>query len=168
MTNQFLASLAHLPERSFEAGCEILRQGEKRGQVYVLLRGSVEVVKNDARICVVSEPGAILGELSILLNIYHTATVRTLEPSSFHLIENAAQFLSENPVATLHVARLLARRLALLDSYFSELKTDFVKVKEQLKEATPAQPADTTALTSFWSKAEKGIVQRWYLTPRGD
>lgn len=166
--DSFLTSLSHLPECSFEAGRELLRQGEKRGQLYVLLSGSVEILKNGMQLCVVSERGAILGELSILLNIYHTATVRTLAPSTFYQVTDAHRFLAENPVATLHVAKVIARRLALLDSYFADLKNQFALVKGQLHEATVGRSAETEILASFWSKAERGVEQRWYMTPGSD
>jgi CRP/FNR family cyclic AMP-dependent transcriptional regulator len=106
-----------------DAGHVILRQGERMGVLYVLENGQVEVVKNGSQICTVSEPGAVFGELSILLGCYQNATVRTLAPSKFKIMEQAEQFLDKNPKAAFQLARMLARRLSLLDAHFAELKS---------------------------------------------
>ena len=44
-----------------------------------------------------AEPGAVFGELSVLLDKPHTAEVRALEPSQFH-VANAATLFSQDPV----------------------------------------------------------------------
>jgi CRP-like cAMP-binding protein len=58
----------------------------------------------------VAEPGAVFGELSVLLNQPHTADVRALETSQFH-IANATTLFEQNPMAVLYVANVLAHRL---------------------------------------------------------
>lgn len=110
-------------EVTVAAGQEILRQGERLGVLYVLEEGQVEVVKNGAQICTVADRGAVFGELSILLGCYQNATVQTLAPCKFKVLEKAGQYLEKNPKAALQLARMLARRLALLDSHFAELKS---------------------------------------------
>jgi CRP-like cAMP-binding protein len=52
-------------------------------------------VKEDTEIARVAEPGAVFGELSVLLDQPHTADVRALETSQFH-IANAATLLAQN------------------------------------------------------------------------
>ena len=76
----------------------------------ILKTGAVAVVKDDTEIARVAEPGAVFGELSVLLDQPHTADVRALEASQFH-IANATAFLTQNPVAVLYVATVLAHRL---------------------------------------------------------
>jgi CRP-like cAMP-binding protein len=61
-------------------------------------------------IAAVSAPGAVFGELAVLLDQPHTADVRTLEPSEFH-VTDAWSLLDNDPLATLYVAAILARRL---------------------------------------------------------
>ena len=57
-----------------------------------------------------AEPGAVFGELSVLLDQPHTADVRALETSQFH-IANATTLLAQNPNAVLYIATVLAHRL---------------------------------------------------------
>lgn len=130
--NEFLAENVEGTEVSYDAGAEILRQGERSGRLYVLRRGKVEVVKNGVRISVANEAGSVFGELSILLDSYHNATVRTLEPSQFKIIENGDRFLENNPAACYRLANMLARRLANIDAVFAELKTKLDATRAQV------------------------------------
>ena len=74
-----------------------------------------------APIAQVAEPGVIFGELSALLNQPHTADVRTMEESQFH-VADAAALLGQDPVALLYIATVLARRLDDTNQVFLELK----------------------------------------------
>ena len=69
----------------------------------------------------VTEPGAVFGELSALLDQPHTADVRALEMTQFH-VANADALLVQNPVALLYVAAVLARRLDGANRTLVELK----------------------------------------------
>jgi len=66
--------------KEFAAGAILLSEGETSGQLYILAEGSVEILRGDTQVAVVSEPGAVFGEMSVLLKRPHTATVRTTSP----------------------------------------------------------------------------------------
>jgi CRP-like cAMP-binding protein len=96
-----------------------------------------------------TEPGAVFGELSALLNQPHTADVRTLETSEFRVAR--AELLEEDPAALLYVAAILAQRLNLANQTVVELKSQIqlhhmirstigkgVKKMEELLSATGA------------------------------
>jgi CRP/FNR family transcriptional regulator, cyclic AMP receptor protein len=68
----------------------------------------------------VTEPGAVFGELSVLLDQPHTADVRALEASQFHIA--AATILRVDPIALLYVATVLAQRLDSANRALLELK----------------------------------------------
>lgn len=59
-----------------DTGTVLLTEGSTSGQLYVLSEGSVEVLRGDTQVAVIGEPGAVFGEMSVLLNRPHTATVR--------------------------------------------------------------------------------------------
>ena len=63
-------------ERDLPVGGILIHEGGKTGHLFVLIRGRLEVVKGDAVVAVLTEPGAMLGEMSVLLDQPHTATVR--------------------------------------------------------------------------------------------
>ena len=116
--------LAVLPLTNYPAGETILRAGSKTGRLLILNRGSVAIIKDSVEIARVAHPGAVIGELSVLLDQPHTADVRALEDSQFHVAEPA--LLGKDPVALLHVARILARRLVAANEALVELKKQIV------------------------------------------
>ena len=56
-----------------------------------------------------AEPGAVFGELSALLDPPHSADIRALETSEFHVADAAT--LLQDPAALLYVTMVLARRI---------------------------------------------------------
>jgi CRP/FNR family transcriptional regulator, cyclic AMP receptor protein len=105
-----LQKLSQLPLEVYEAGAVVLAAGATTGKLLILKEGAVEVAIQGVPIAEVAEPGAVFGELAILLGEPHTADVRTLQPSTFHVADGRA-FLRVDPAAALYVARVLAERL---------------------------------------------------------
>jgi CRP/FNR family cyclic AMP-dependent transcriptional regulator len=119
----FKKSLDSLPILTFEPGESVLAAGSTTGQLLILRRGVVEVVRDGLQIAEVSEPGAVFGELSIILDKPHTADVRALERSEFH-VAKASSLLTENVAALFYVSAILARRLDTANEVIVEIKQD--------------------------------------------
>ena len=117
----FLTRCAGLSMMRLEAGETVLTSGSKTGRLLVLRSGSVEVVKDGAQIAKVSTPGAVFGELAVLLDQAHTADVRALEQSDFY-VANAATLLAHDSAVPLYVAVILAQRLDGANQALVELK----------------------------------------------
>lgn len=113
------------PRRGVAPGDAVLEQGQVAAPMMVLIEGEVEILRDDVRVAVTSEPGAVFGEMAALLGTACTATVRALKPSTFAVVENPEEFLRISPEATLHVARLLARRLDTLNRYLVDVKAQY-------------------------------------------
>jgi CRP-like cAMP-binding protein len=114
-----------LPLRSIAVGETLMAEGATDGVLYVLVEGAVEIVKGDVQINTVTDPGAIFGEVSVLLGIPHMATVKALEPSVVHVASDPVEFLRSNPEIALAVAALLAKRLHFVTTYLIDLKRQF-------------------------------------------
>src|ERR1700751_550569 len=97
--------------RSVAAGADVLHEGGRTGHLYVLIEGRLEVIKGGAVVASITEPGAVLGEMSVLLVTPHTATVRAAQDSTIYEIDDAAGFLHKHPAAAILIARVLAQRL---------------------------------------------------------
>src|SRR6185369_11306759 len=54
--------------REVPMGTLVLQEGSKTGHLFVLLEGRLEVIKGDSVVAVLTEPGAMLGEMSVLLD----------------------------------------------------------------------------------------------------
>jgi CRP-like cAMP-binding protein len=116
-------TLAALPLVRFGAGETVFAEGSRTGRLFILDHGAVSVVKAGTEIARVADRGAIFGELSALLDQPHTADVRALEPSQFH-VADAAAFLTRNSAALLYVATILARRVDAANRALLELKNE--------------------------------------------
>ena len=121
-TAVFQKRLAALPLATYQAGETVFTAGSKTGRLLILRKGAVAIVKEAVEIAKVAEPGAVFGELSALLDQPHTADVRTLETSQFH-VADAASLLGQDPIALLYVAVVLARRLDGANQALIELKS---------------------------------------------
>jgi len=120
-TAVFHKRLAALPLATYQAGESVLAAGSRSGRLLILRNGAVAIIKDAIEIAKVAEPGAVFGELSALLDQPHTADVRALETSQFH-VADAANLLSQDSVALLYVAEVLARRLDGANRALIELK----------------------------------------------
>jgi CRP/FNR family transcriptional regulator, cyclic AMP receptor protein len=109
------------PLVTYQAGEPVLTAGLRTGRLLILKEGAVEVLKEGVQIAAVTEPGAVFGELSVLLDQPHTADVRALEASHFHVADGAT-LLKIDPVGLLYVATVLARRLESANQALIELK----------------------------------------------
>lgn len=97
--------------RPYRPGAELVSQGGRTGALYVLKSGHVEVVRDGVSIAVIDTPGAMFGEISVLLDAPNSATVRALGACEVHVIENAAAALAERPEWSMQIAKILARRV---------------------------------------------------------
>src|SRR6202165_4071198 len=108
-------------QRSVSAGALVIHEGGTTGHLYVLIEGRLEVLKGDTVGASITEPGAVLGEMSVLLDQPHTATVRAASDSTIYEFDDAASFLRDQPQVSLLIARLLAQRLNVATTYLADL-----------------------------------------------
>jgi CRP-like cAMP-binding protein len=120
-----LDTCAGVPCKDFAAGTILLSEGETTGRLYILAEGSVEVLRGDTPVAVVGEPGAVFGEMSVLLNRPHTATVRATTPVKVFVFDDAEGFLKAHPEVAFMLSRLLAQRLAAATTYLVDIKRQF-------------------------------------------
>ena len=104
----FEQRLAALPLTIYETGETVLAEGSRTDRLLILRKGNVAIVKKGIEIARVSEPGAVFGEISALLDCPHAADVRALASSQFHIVDPAAL---QDPAALFYVATILARRI---------------------------------------------------------
>jgi CRP-like cAMP-binding protein len=116
---------AALPRREFRAGEPILEDGKRSGVLYILVSGSVEVLKGDLQVATVHTPGAFFGEVSALLDLPHMATVRALTDATCFVATDPLAFLESNQEIAISLARLLAKRLHSVTTYLVDLKRQF-------------------------------------------
>jgi CRP-like cAMP-binding protein len=107
---------------SYGPGDVVINEGGQRGQLYALISGEVDVIREDTQVTHVDEPGSIFGEMGVLLDLPHSATVKALSAVEVHVVDEGLAFIEANPELALHLATLLARRLYYTTSYLVDLQ----------------------------------------------
>ena len=116
-----LSLMSSQPLRAFAAGEVLIAQGSPPGDLYVLETGSLTVSRQGVEIATIGQPGAVVGEMSLLLDRPHSATVRAQTDCGVRVLADAARVLDTNPVLTKGLAALLAARLDATSALIDEL-----------------------------------------------
>lgn len=104
----------------YEAGAEILREGQPNDRIHFILEGEVAVEKDGVRLAVLRE-GDTFGEMEFLDVMPAVATIRALAPATVATISNRALhelYKSSARVfamVVMNLARDLSRRLRRMD-----------------------------------------------------
>jgi CRP/FNR family transcriptional regulator, cyclic AMP receptor protein len=154
----FQQKLGSLPLVTYQAGETVLAAGSRSGQLLILTSGVVAIVKGDIEIATVREPGAVLGELSALLDQPHTADVRALETSQFH-VADASSLLGKDPIALLYIAAILARRLDSANQALIELKSQLQAGEPRRRAATYTRRRSCLTLDTLSSGTRTRLIK---------
>jgi CRP-like cAMP-binding protein len=92
-------------------GMTLIEQGGRTGQLYVLKEGRLEVMRDGKHVSTIRTPGAVVGEMSVLLDVPQTATVRAVTEVDYFVVDNALEVLHSHPDWLMQIARLLAQRV---------------------------------------------------------
>lgn len=141
-----LALSAHLPEVRFAAGETVVPEGGKGCSLWVLVSGALRVRKGPVQVNMITRPGAVIGEISVLLGSTYSATVEATEPSVLRQASDGQALLSSDPAITRLVAVGLAERLNFVTTYLADLKHQYgdapglTMVQDVLSQLAQRQP----------------------------
>lgn len=132
---------------TFKAGATLVSEGGEERKLFVLVSGQVEVLRKDTQVSYIEEPGSLFGEMSVLLDMPYSATVKALSDVKAYVISDALAFLGSKAEISLELAGLLARRLYYTTSYLVDLQQQAAGRREDLDLvdtilAQLTQPAD--------------------------
>jgi CRP-like cAMP-binding protein len=116
-----------LPSVQAQAGEVLIEEGREVGRLLVLVSGTVQVERDGMPIARVSVPGAVFGEMSLVLQTPATATVRVLEPCELKVAADPRAFLAEHPGAALAMLEVSARRVDAMTRYLVDVKQQFAE-----------------------------------------
>ena len=117
---------------SFKSGAVLINEGGGERKLFVLIEGQVEVLRKDTQVSYIDEPGSLFGEMSVLLDMPYSATVKALSGVKAYVIDDALAFLGSKPEIALELAALLARRLYYTTSYLVDLQQQAAGRREDL------------------------------------
>jgi CRP-like cAMP-binding protein len=116
---------AGLPKQSLAAGEVLIEEGVRHDGMLVLVSGSVSVERDGIPFARIDTPGAVFGEMSVVLDKVATATVRAGSDVEMYVIAEALDFLRDRPGAALAVLRMTAARLDGVTQYLVDVKRQY-------------------------------------------
>jgi CRP-like cAMP-binding protein len=115
-----------LPLDTLEPGTQLTTEGTRSGQLYILESGRLKVTRSGVTLATIEEPGAIIGEMAVLLGIPHSATVIAETTSKVRVLDDALEALVHQPELALHVATLACARLNTTSALLVQLQSQTV------------------------------------------
>ncbi|MEM9393192.1 MAG: cyclic nucleotide-binding domain-containing protein [Pseudomonadota bacterium] len=157
--SSILTSCAALPEVRFEPGSALISEGKPVSRLLILVSGRVSIRKGDSEVAIISNEGAVFGEMSALLGIPASASVVAIDDVRALCSENGKALIEENHELAVHTARILAQRLYHATSYLADFKTQFSDradhfgimdqiLDELMMQQTSSAPADPSPDTN--------------------
>jgi CRP/FNR family transcriptional regulator, cyclic AMP receptor protein len=113
-------------------GERLIVEGDGQSRLFILVRGSVTISRDDVVVAHIDEPGAVFGELAALLDVPATATVRAAEDCVLRRCDAPLEFLRGEPEVALAIATMLARRLDALTSYLVDVRAQYAERDDHL------------------------------------
>jgi len=120
-----LELVAESPLLTVADGSAILVDGERSSSIYVLVSGELEVQRRGRGVVRISEPGAIVGELGLLLDQPANADVVAIGSTVVHELEGSDELFERYPQFMGYLATMLAKRLSQVSTYLSDLQEQF-------------------------------------------
>lgn len=142
---------AHLPSTAFLPGDLIVAEGGTAGGLWILESGTLNVRKGGVLVNSITTPGALVGEISLLLSTPFSATVEAATRAVLRHAADGQAFLSADPELLRLLAVGLAERLNFVTTYLADLKHQYgdapglsmvsdVLKKLSQRQAPPARP----------------------------
>lgn len=127
-----LALCSDLPERHLDAGDRLIEQGAEPGPLYVLVEGELVIERDGDPFARIDTPGAIFGEMAVVLGRPASATVRSEGRTVVRVADDPLTFLTERPGAALAALRNAATRLDSLTRYLTDVKRQYADLSGHL------------------------------------
>ena len=140
------------------AGDFLCLEGKDSRDLFILLEGNLEVFKGPQKLAEISKAGALVGEISFLLQRKRTATVKA--KSSVRTIripqEKVHSFLETVPALAWHISQSLAQRLKDRSQALFALQ----QFSNHLQDAVIATDLDGSII--IWNKAAEELFgKKW-------
>lgn len=161
MSETSATDLSGLPEVSFEAGATLMEQGTSPEKVFVLKEGSVTILTGGKEVYKEQKPGTFIGEISVLLDEPHNATVKAITDCVCYEITDLLEFVTNHPEVALNVARTLAARVLRLNMILREVEGEATHLEEV---ASAEEKPELTGLRKILERLDE-ITDRDLLHP---
>jgi len=121
-----------LPTVDVVPGDLLIEEGSTPGRLWVLVSGEVEIEREGVAFARIDLPGAVLGEMSALLDRPASASVRAATPVTARVTDDPTGFFLDSPRAALEVLRATASRLDGMTRYLVDVKRQYAEAEGHL------------------------------------
>ena len=128
---------SQLPRRVLEKNEALFCEGDPGPELYLLMTGELGVFRRGERLATLTQPTAIVGEMSALTGAPRAATVQALRQTTVIVVDEPQKLFTEYPQLGFKLARLLAGRLGGTIERLAALKDRW----QSPAGPTPAAPA---------------------------
>jgi CRP-like cAMP-binding protein len=125
MPGQIESIIPLMRHEKYQAGEDLIAEGEQNGRVFFIISGRVAVIKNDLVLMEFKE-GNTVGEMEVVDMMPSAATVRAREPVEAISLSNSAlyeiykQDIKVFAIIVMNLARDMSRRLREMDERVSQ------------------------------------------------
>jgi len=118
-----------------EPGSVLFYEEENSNELYILLKGKVEVMRSGLHLDYISNVGSFIGEMSGILGTPRSATIRAVVPSTFLKItqDKLEKFLESSPIFSYNLAKTLAERLLRTNLRYQDLTKKVEQYKKEMR-----------------------------------
>lgn len=106
-----LSLAASFPERNLEPDDVLVVQDSPGGDLFILESGKLAIERDGIAVTILEQPGSLIGEMSVLLGIPSSATVRASGYARVRAIAGARDLLLQDAALSFELAALVAGRL---------------------------------------------------------
>ncbi len=114
-----------LPRQTIPAGTTLVEQGDAFGSIIILIEGAISIERDGISLAVMDTPGAILGDMSTVLERPATASMRAANDCVVLHADDGAAYLRSRPDVLLDVAKALALRLDNLTGHLTDIQRQY-------------------------------------------
>jgi len=141
---------------TFETGQTVFLEGDDSRDLYIVVEGNAAILKGSKIIAEISGKGSVFGEMSFLLKVNRTATIRAVTHLKLIKIPEGEipDFLKEFPEVVWEFARYLAQRLHETSQIVYGLK----EFSDQIPDAVILTDKDGKILS--WNRAAEKLYGR--------
>lgn len=123
-------------QRLVKGGDIVVKEGDRSNEVFLLMSGSVVVLKGDQEIAVIEEPMSYFGEMAALVGEPRSATIRAKTDCKFVIIpgDKLESIIDVSPLVGKKMLRTLAARLAEANKSWIASKNQITLLKQKFSQ----------------------------------
>jgi CRP-like cAMP-binding protein len=162
-------SVPETVQETFDSGTEICKEDTEDDSFYILLEGSLSVLKKGQRVASMDEPGSIFGEMAALLDGERIATIQADTESRVAVLpyDRIRDHFEENTELSQTMFKTFLKRLRKSVTLNNSLKT-FLKRVREMRDQGEIPQTTRKKLRQIIDSIEEHVEDDHYLNEAGD